>query len=55
MTKPDIVRLSRLGIIPSLDRTPLRYDKKEIDVWVASGKLELHRPAEYHHPRGVWL
>ena len=54
MEKAHIKQLTRLGILPALDKTPLRYDKEKIDEWVAAGNLKKHRAAPYHHPRGVW-
>ena len=48
--------LTRLGVIPSLEGySPIRYCKAEIDEWVASGNLELHRPSiGYHHTKGIY-
>lgn len=54
--EPKVIRqLTRLGVLPSLDKKPVRYDKEEIDKWVKAGNLEKHRQGFRHHPRGVWL
>ncbi len=50
-----IKRWTRLGILPCIEgRSPIRYNKKEIDAWVESGQLDKHRPQEYHHLKGVY-
>ncbi len=46
---------TRLGFLPSIEgRSPIGYDKREIDQWVADGHLDKHRPLAYHHRKGVW-
>jgi len=55
-----VKRLTRLGIIPSLDiQGPAKYEFHQIEQWIADGKAEQHKPPEpereYKHPKGVWL
>ena len=51
-----IKRWRRLGILPSLDGPPIRFDKKEIDQWLAEGNLERHRPhvVRAERTKGIW-
>ena len=39
-----IKRWTRLGILPSIDCSPVRYLPEEIEKWIADGKLDLHKP-----------
>ena len=46
---------TQIGILPSVEgRSPICYDKKDIDEWLAAGKLEKYRPMTYHHRKGFW-
>jgi len=55
--KSDVQLLVRLGIIPSLEGQPLRFDKREIDEWLARGEWEKHkdRYAERTRGKGLWI
>ncbi len=49
-----VKRWTLLGILPSLDCSPVRYDKKAIDLWVQEGKLDLHRPKAPRVSKGIY-
>jgi len=55
--KSDARLLAELGIIPSLDQSPLRFDKREIEEWLASGQWEKHkhRYVERQRGKGLWI
>ena len=55
--KSDVRLLAKLGIIPSLDQTPLRFDRKEIEAWLAKGEWEKHkdRYVERTRGKGLWI
>ena len=39
--KKAVKHLTKLGLIPKIEgRSPIGYDKEEIDAWVASGCLD---------------
>ncbi len=54
--EPKTIKMwTRLGILPCLEGySPRRYDKKDVDEWIADGQLEKHRPVEYFHAKGVY-
>ena len=48
-------QLTRLGLLPKVEGTsPIRYDKKVIDQWVADGNLEKHRSVTGMRGKGIW-
>lgn len=55
--KSDVRFLANLGVIPSLDQTPFRFDKREIEEWLASGKWDVHkdRYAEREQGKGLYI
>lgn len=55
--KGDVQLLAQLGIIPSLDRRPIRFDKSEVDEWLASGQWNKHkdRYVERQRGKGLWI
>lgn len=53
--KSDVRFLANLGVIPSLDQTPLRFDKREIEEWLASGKWDVHKDRYTERERGKGL
>jgi hypothetical protein len=55
--KGDVRLLAGLGVIPSLDQSPIRFDKSEIDEWLASGQWEKHkdRYVERVRGKGLWV
>lgn len=55
MELKDLKNLTRLGLLPSVEgMSPRRYDKVDIDAWLADGGLEKHKPVEYYHRKGVY-
>ena len=54
--KSDVKLLAKLGVIPSLDGSPIRFDKNEFEEWLEAGKWEPHKDnyKEFKARKGVW-
>lgn len=50
--KSDVKLLAKLGVIPSLAGSPLRFDKNEFEEWLVQGHWEKHKPAYTYRERG---
>lgn len=52
----DVKLLAKLGVLPSLDQSPLRFDKNEFEKWLASGQWDKHKSSyvERKRGKGIW-